>query len=102
MDQDVTLDLGAFGLAAAREMAGPEAIEGGVEVEEGVDAWDRPAYHFTDLIDRDRLLIRLGLIMTRLSQKLRDDLDARGDAHLPQVRLLDRTDWEKRARGRAV
>jgi hypothetical protein len=41
---------------------------------------------------------RAGLRRTRLIQKLRDRLVASNDGHYPVITILDRTDWDKRAR----
>lgn len=80
---------------AALDIAGPEAFEQ-VEIETVVDLDDRPAYYFTFLINQDRARQRPGMVRTRLSQRLRDELEARGDEHRPLLRMLDRSDWDKR------
>jgi len=90
-------DIHQLGLDAARQVLGADAVKQ-VEVIDGADYWYRPAYHFTYLIDLARSQLQPGLVRTRLIQKLLDDLDARGDDHLPVIQLLDAADWEKRAR----
>jgi hypothetical protein len=55
---------------AAREIAGPEAVDA-VEIETGIDLDDRPIYHFTFLIDQEHARQGIGMVWTRLSQKLR-------------------------------
>ncbi len=67
-----------------------------IEIESGVDFYDRPAYHFSFLIDQKGSKNRQGLVLTRQRQRLADDLDARGDTHIPTIRLLDREDWGRR------
>jgi hypothetical protein len=79
----------------ARNVAGDGAVEQ-VQVVNGVDALDRPAYHFALLVNEGRLQVRPGLLLTRLIQQLRDALDARGDEHFPVLRFLNRDDWGKR------
>ena len=97
MNQDTATDLETLGRAAAQQIAGEDAVEQ-VEVVAGTDYTDRPVYYFSFLIDQGRARERAGLVFTRLIQKLRDDLVARGDEHLPVVRILDRTDWPRRGR----
>jgi len=95
MSDVATAELEQLGRDAARLVAGDAAVAE-VEVVAGESA-DRPAYFFSFLIDPDRATQRLGLIHTRLVQRLRDELIARNDAHYPVIRLLDRADWGKRA-----
>lgn len=87
-------DVEQLGREAAQQVAGPEAVEQ-VEVATGYE-FDRPVYRFTFLIDQGRALLPAGLLRTRLSQRLRDGLEARNDERQPVLRILDRTDWEKR------
>jgi hypothetical protein len=101
MVQDTVDNLEKLGLDAAREVAGPDAVEL-VEVVVGADYFERAAYDFSFLIDPDRLRQRIGLVLIRLSLKLRDELFARGDEHHPIIHLLDRTDWPRRASARTV
>jgi hypothetical protein len=96
MSGDVGSDLEELGRAAAETVAGAGAVEQ-VEVEDGADSSDRPVYYFSFLIDWDRSQKRPGLLYSRLVQRLRDDLVARGDDHLPLIRIFDRKDWYKRA-----
>jgi len=95
MSQGSTIDLEKLGRDAAEHVAGVGAIEQ-VEVVAGEDSSDRPVYRFSFLIDQDRLRQRLGLLRTRLTQTLRDELIALDDAHYPIIHILDRTDWDKR------
>jgi hypothetical protein len=95
MDGVIVDELNTLARAAAEQVAGPGAIEQ-IEIESGVDFDDRPAYHFSFLIDQKRATNRLGLIMIRLRQRLGDDLAARGDTHIPIIRILDREDWGRR------
>jgi len=90
-------DLEQMGLTAGRQVAGPAAIEQ-VAVESGVDAWDRPAYRFTYLFDSAQTEDRPGKVYIRIVQALQDELESRGDEHIPLIKLLDRTDWDKRDR----
>jgi hypothetical protein len=99
MIQTSITDLEKLAEDVAREVAGPEAFRA-VEVESGWDVDDRPAYHFTFLIDQDRATQRPGIVRLRLRQKLRDELEALGDEHQPLLRMLDRIDWEKRGSAR--
>jgi hypothetical protein len=96
MSGDVGSDLEELGRAAAGTVAGDDAVEQ-VEVEVGEDSSDRPVYYFSFLINRDRGQKRPDLLYTRLVQKVRDDLVARGDDHLPLIRIFSREDWSKRA-----
>jgi hypothetical protein len=95
MSQDATADLQQLGRDAAQYIAGKDAVQE-VEVVTGED-FDRPVYYFSFLIDQDRARQRAGLLRTRLVQKLRDELIARNDEHHPVIRILNRTDWDKRA-----
>jgi len=99
MIQTSTTDLEKLAQDAAREIAGPEAFEQ-VEVETVTDLDDRPAYHFTFLLNPERVRQHAGLVRIDLGLKLLDDLTARGDEHRPLTRILDRTDWEKRGSAR--
>jgi hypothetical protein len=72
MSQDVTLALQQLGREAAQTIAGAEAVRE-VEVVPGYDS-DRPVYYFSFLIDQDRAQLRSGLLLSRLVQKLRDEL----------------------------
>jgi hypothetical protein len=99
MIQTSTADLEQLARDAAREIAGPEALEQ-VEVETVTDLDDRPAYHFTFLLNPERVEQHAGLTKIRLGLRLLDDLTARGDEHRPLIRILDRTDWEKRGSAR--
>jgi hypothetical protein len=86
-------------LKAAEAAAGSGSVER-VEVVSGEDDSDRPAYYFTFLIDEDRAQHRPGLVLTRLIQRLSDDLIAISDGHYPVVRILNRTDWDRRGSAR--
>lgn len=88
-------DLIHLGRAAALDIAGPEAVEQ-IEVTPGEDAFDRPAYHFSFLVNPERTTQRPGLILIHLTRRLLEDLEARGDHHRPTVTLLNRADWDKR------
>ena len=90
-------DLEKLGLDAARQVAGESAIED-VSVEPGTDAVGQPAYTFSFLIDEQRMRVRLGLFLIKVFQELCDKLEARGDNHFPQIQLMSKTDWDKRAR----
>ncbi len=92
MDTHIVAGLKKLGRDAAEHIAGTDAV-GDVDVASGEDSSDRPVYYFSFLIDQDRARQRVGLVRTRLVQKLRDDLIALGDGHYPVVRILDRTDW---------
>jgi hypothetical protein len=99
MIQGYEADLKKLARDAAVDIAGPEAFEQ-VEVETVVDLDDRPAYYFIFLIDQERAWQRPGMVRTRLSQRLREELEARGDEHRPLLRMLDRSDWDKRGSAR--
>jgi hypothetical protein len=101
MIQDTVENLEKFALDAAREIAGPDAVEQ-VEVVVGVDYFERPSYDFSFLVDPDRIQMRIGLVLIRLGQRIRDELNARGDEHHPIVRLLGRNDWPRRGSARTV
>lgn len=94
MIQDATAALEQLGRDAAQNIAGEDAVQE-VEVVPGYD-FERPVYYFSFLIDQDRARLRAGLLLTRLIQKLRDELIARNDEHFPFIRILDRADWGKR------
>ena len=91
----MTVDLEKLGREAAQQVAGKGAVED-VEVVAGEDLSERPVYYFSFLIDQARARQRAGLVLTRLVQKLRDELIARGDGHYPVIRILSRTDWDRR------
>jgi hypothetical protein len=100
MDGFARSELEELGQAAAEDVAGPGAVER-VEVTRGEDASERPVYYFSFLIDQDRARQRAGLVRTRLIQKLRDDLVARGDGHYPVIQILNKADWAARANARS-
>ena len=95
------LELEKLGRAAAEHVAGDCAVEQ-VEVTRGEDAAERPVYYFSFLIDQGRARQRAGLVRTRLVQKLRDDLDARGDGHYPVIQILSKDDWANRADANSI
>ena len=101
MKQDSVENLEKLGLAAAHDVAGPDAVER-VEVVTGVDYFGRDTYDFSFLIDRARLRQRIGMVLIRLGQRLDDDLSAVGDEHHVEVHLLGRNDWPRRASARTV
>jgi len=59
---------------------------------------DRPVYYFSFLIDKERSRLRQGLLLSRLVQRLGDELTLRGDERRPVIRLLDHADWDQRWR----
>lgn len=101
MTLDTVENLEKLGLDAAREIAGPDAVED-VEVAIGVDRFGRDTYDFTVLFDPDRSRMRIGLVLIRLLQKLGDTLEARGDEHHVAVHLLGQQGWQRRAGVRNV
>ncbi len=96
MDETNARELEAMGRDAAEAVAGAGSIAN-VKVARGEDSFDRPIYYFTYLIEQDRVRQRLGLVRTRIVQKLRDALIARQDPHYPMIRMLNRADWDKGA-----
>jgi len=96
MNQSAATDLQKLGRDAAQDVAGVDTVEE-VEVVSGEDSTDRPVYKFYFLIEKAPAKQRAGLLRTRLVQRLRDELAARGDTHYPIIHILSRTDWEKRA-----
>jgi hypothetical protein len=98
MGRDVALDLEELGRVAAESVAAGGVEQ--VEVESGEDSYDRPAYFFSFLIDQGLTRMRPGLLYTRLVQKLRDDLVARGDDHFAVIRIFNREDWGRRSDAR--
>lgn len=97
MTQSATLDLEKLARDAAEQVAGAAAIEQ-VEVAAGEDSTDRPIYRFSFLVNHDRLQERIGMVVTRLHQRLRDELIELGDPHYPVIQIWDRRDWDKRKR----
>jgi hypothetical protein len=95
MGETVATDLELLGRKAAQQVAGDSSVEQ-VEVVSGEDQSGEPAYYFSFLIDQGRASQKAGLLRLRLIQKLRDELIARGDAHYPFIRILDKTDWDRR------
>jgi hypothetical protein len=100
MSQGTVAELEKLGRDAARQVAGEGAVAQ-VEVVLGEDSSERPVYYFSFLIDQDRARQRAGLVRTRLVQKLRDELIARGDERYPVIQMLSRTDWDRRAGARS-
>jgi hypothetical protein len=90
-------DLKILGLSAAGAVMG-EGLAEEVDVTEGTDSSDLPAYFFNFMFEQDRDRQRAALVRTRLAQKIRDMLIDRGDGHYPFVRVLRREDWGKRVR----
>jgi hypothetical protein len=89
-------ELQTIGRDVARSIVGAGKVSQ-VEVVTMPDSSDQPAYYFSFLFDQDRDRQRAALVRTRLAQKLRDELIARGDARYPFVRILSRQDWGARA-----
>ena len=89
-------ELKKLGLDAARHVAGRAAVKQ-VDVVHGEDSTGRPVYYFTFLIDQARARERAGLVRIRLIQKLREELIARSDGHLPVIQILSQDDWDERA-----
>lgn len=96
MIEGTVSDLERLGFNAAQEVAGKDAVKR-VEVASGVDFFERPAYYFSFLIDQTLALERAGLVRIRLMQKLRDELAVRNDDHLPEIRILNQEDWDRRS-----
>jgi hypothetical protein len=94
MNHQVDLDLEKIGRDAAAEVAGAENAEA-VEASEIADRTDKPAYFFSFLIEQDRGHLGPGLLRTRLAQRLRDELIARGDYRYPLVQIINRDDWDR-------
>jgi hypothetical protein len=86
-------DLVEIGYKAAGAVPGLGTVDR-VRVRVGEDSTAFPAYFFSFLIDRDRDLSQRGLTLIRLTHRLRDEIAAREDEHLPYARILDRADWE--------
>jgi hypothetical protein len=94
MDHHVDLVLEQIGRDAAAAVAGAENVEA-VEARE-IDDWtEKPAYFFSFLIEQDRDRLGPGLLRTRVAQRLRDELIARGDYRYPLVQIINRGDWDK-------
>jgi len=96
MTESTVSELERLGFDAAQEVAGIDAVKQ-VEVASGADLLERPAYYFSFLIDQTLARERAGLVRIRLMQKLRDELTARNDDHLPVIQILDQEDWNKRS-----
>jgi hypothetical protein len=96
MSETIDAELEELARAAAEDVAGSEAVER-VEMRRGVDAWYRPAYHFSFLIDQRRARERPGRIRLNLMKRLLDELETRGDEHRPVLRFLNREDWDRRS-----
>jgi hypothetical protein len=96
-----TLDqIEELGQRAADAVAGAGVFPR-VRVASDSDNESRPVYRFSFLIDVQKAAPEhLGLIRIRLIQRLYDDLAAQNDEHLPQIRLLNKADWEEEARAR--
>jgi hypothetical protein len=97
MASSVIADLQTIALQAARDLAGDDAVEQ-VDVVPGVNSFDEPVYFVSFLIDPARSRERMGLVYTRMVQKLSNHLAALGDERSPRITLLDRRDWDKRRR----
>jgi hypothetical protein len=95
MGETAGTELELLGRKAAQQVAGGSSVEQ-VEVVSGEDQSGEPAYYFSFLIDQGRASQKGGLLYVRLIQELRDELTARGDTHYPYIRILDRTDWDRR------
>ena len=95
MGKNITAELERLGRSAVQKVAGKGVVKD-VEVEAGEDLSGRPAYHFSFLIEPGHANVGAGLLRTRLIQKLRDELIARGDGHYPVIRMLSPSDWNRR------
>lgn len=96
MLQDIDQELKSRMLTTAQEVAGDAVEDIGIEV--GEDSADRPAYMISFLINQEKTHQKIGLIYTRLIQKMRDMLISIDDTHWPIVRIFDKQDWGKRHR----
>jgi hypothetical protein len=88
MDSVAPTDLEMLARAVGRAVAGPDAIDF-VRVEPAMTALDTPAYDFWFRIDRAQPTLRVGLLMARLGELLRDELLSRGDTSFPMVWLTN-------------
>jgi len=95
MNETATATLEDLGRDAALLVAGEGAVDR-VEVVAGENFFYEPVYVFSFLLDPEHARQQLGLVRTRLAQKLRDELLALGDEHRPVIRLLSQADWDKR------
>jgi hypothetical protein len=89
-------ELTELGRDAARVLAGADKIDV-VEVEAGLDASDEPAYHFWFRWKQEPDWPLMGLVRSKLGQKLRDKLLARGDVGYPFIHILTPRDWDTRS-----
>ncbi len=95
MSEMLETDLKELGQRAADDVAGRGAVTD-VAVESGADTSDRPVYHFWFRIDQNRSSQRIGLVFTRLIQRLSDELSKKNDNNIPVVHLLNAEDWKHR------
>jgi hypothetical protein len=86
-------DLVEIGYKAAGAVPGLGTVDR-VKVRVGEDSTAVPTYFFSFLIDRDRDLSQRGLTLIRLTQRLRDEITAREDDHIPFVQIMSQADWE--------
>ena len=83
---------------AAEVIAGPGVVEQ-VAVRPAFDSEDRPAYHVTLLVNRERVSMGMGKFRGELRLRISDELAARHDEHQLLTEFLNRRDWEKRVHG---
>ena len=91
-------DLIAIGLEAVSQTPGLGVVDR-VIVSERLDSLDRPAYYFDFRVYREPGHPPAGLARTRLSQRLRDALMARGDDHYPYTYFFTHDDWARFKKG---
>lgn len=83
-------------LSAAQSVARDVILD--VDLTAGFDSESKPAYYISFKFKRDRDPALAALMRTRISQKIRDTLIAKGDAHYPIVRFLAQDEWDHRQR----
>jgi hypothetical protein len=82
----------------AADAIGGDKFVTDVGVAIGEDSMDRPVYHFSFLVDQNvQPPHGRGLFVIRLSQRLKDDLAAQGDARYPIVHFMNQAEWKSRA-----
>ena len=97
MSEHLEADLARIGWQVAEDVEGAGAV-GPVEAAEGEDWTHQPAFFFVFQIDDAQENRQSASLSSRISLRLRDALLARGDSRMPFVRVLSRSDWDKRGR----
>ena len=86
--------LEAMARAIAEAVAGPGTVEA-VRFLPDLNWDEQPAYRFIYRFAQAKTQDKIGMIRAKVSLRLLDELERRGDRHDPLIETLDADDWAK-------